>query len=102
MLEFTMHTYTCMHTEKGADTDIQNLYANFSLLFCISSFVVYIICTSVHNCSCLDSVQLRTFMHQRVLAMQDGLSLFAEAQMKTSQDTYTLLIRTLKTIQIEM
>lgn len=91
-----------MNTEKGADTDIKKFYANISLLFCISNFVVYIIYTSVHNCSCLDSVQLRSFMHQRVLAMQDGLSLFAEAQMKTSQDTYTLLIRTLKTIQIEM
>lgn len=51
------------------------------------------------HCSQNAKKELKSFMLQRVLAMQEGLVLFTESQIRTGRDTYTLLVRTLKAVK---
>ncbi|XP_048776020.2 sorting nexin-5-like [Ostrea edulis] len=50
---------------------------------------------------CTDNArrELKSFRQQRILAFGEELSTFAEAQIKTSRDTITLLLRTLRSIK---
>lgn len=50
---------------------------------------------------CSDSAkrELKSFRQQRILTFGEGLTNFVEAQIRTSRDTITLLLRTLNTIK---
>ena len=39
--------------------------------------------------------QFKLFLQSRMLAYQDGLTNYAESQIKTARDTYTLLAKTM-------
>ena len=39
--------------------------------------------------------RFRTFNRQRVLMMQEGLTMYADAKVKTARDTYALLAKSL-------
>ncbi|XP_046574369.1 sorting nexin-32-like [Haliotis rubra] len=43
--------------------------------------------------------EMKTFLQQRILSTQESLVTFAESQMRTARDTYTLLVRTLASIK---
>ena len=47
-------------------------------------------------------VQLKTFMRQRVLMMQEGLVAFTESQIRTSRETYSQLVQAMKDAQTEL
>ncbi|KAL5012840.1 hypothetical protein ScPMuIL_011391 [Solemya velum] len=51
--------------------------------------------------TCTDNArrELKTFLQQRMISFEDGLSSFAEAQIKTARDTYALLVKTLTTVK---
>ncbi|XP_022320773.2 sorting nexin-5-like isoform X1 [Crassostrea virginica] len=54
---------------------------------------------SYEECSDNAKRELKSFRQRRILAFGEGLSNFVEAQIKTSRDTITLLLRTLKSIK---
>ncbi|KAK7096690.1 sorting nexin-5-like [Littorina saxatilis] len=45
--------------------------------------------------------ELKTFMRQRILTMQDGLVAFTESQIRTSRDVYSNLVQVLKDVEAE-
>ena len=47
-------------------------------------------------------VQLKTYMQQRVLMIQEGLVAFTESQIRTSRETYSQLVQSLKDAQTEL
>ena len=47
-------------------------------------------------------VQLKTFMRQHVLMMQEGLVAFTESQIRTSRETYSQLVQAMKDAQTEL
>lgn len=51
------------------------------------------------SCSTVAKKELKSFMQQRIISFEGGLSKFAECQIKTARDTYTLLVRTLKAVK---
>ncbi|OWF45285.1 sorting nexin-5-like isoform X2 [Mizuhopecten yessoensis] len=51
------------------------------------------------ECTAVAKKELKSFMQQRIISFEGGLSLFAESQIKTARDTYTLLVRTLKAVK---
>ncbi|XP_033743528.1 sorting nexin-5-like [Pecten maximus] len=51
------------------------------------------------SCSDVAKKELKSFMHQRIITFEGGLSKFAESQIKTARDSYTLLVRTLKAVK---
>ncbi|XP_060080085.1 sorting nexin-5-like [Ylistrum balloti] len=51
------------------------------------------------SCSTVAKKELKSFMQQRIISFEGGLSLFAECRIKTARDTYTLLVRTLKAVK---
>ncbi|XP_061164956.1 sorting nexin-5-like [Saccostrea echinata] len=54
---------------------------------------------SFEECSDTARRELKSFRQQRLLAFGEALSTFVEAQIKTSRDSITLLLRTLKSIK---
>ncbi|KAK3100354.1 hypothetical protein FSP39_018611 [Pinctada imbricata] len=51
------------------------------------------------KCSDVARRELKVFMQQRLLSFSEGLSAFAEAQIKTARDTYTLLVKTQNSVK---
>ena len=67
----------------------------FTVMFTKSFKPKYILlCMEINHLMFGMIFQLKVFMQQRLLAFEEGLSGFAESQIKTARDTYTLLVRT--------
>lgn len=61
-----------------------------------ASSVLYTTMSFIHR---VINNQFQSFLRSRMLAYQDGLTAYVEAQIKTARDTYTLLAKTMTVLK---